>query len=198
MDGYQKRREQKKKDILHSAVDLFLTYGIQKVSIAEIASQANVSQVTIYNYFGSKHNLVEEMLVYFLDQIWSVYEEMLVSDMPFIDKIKGIMFTKIDNANGVHPDTFTHFMKKYATDFPYLEKLMQEKIMPSLMALIEEGKQEGYVDPSLSNESALVFIQMFKDYMQKEEAFPHLQKMTRDLTKLFFYGLVGSKHNWEE
>ncbi|OUS75610.1 TetR family transcriptional regulator [Paenibacillus sp. MY03] len=198
MDGYQKRRDQKKKDILRSAVDLFLTYGIQKVSIAEIASKANVSQVTIYNYFGSKHNLVEEMLVFYLDQIWSEYEKMLTNDMPFIEKIKSVMFAKIDSANNVHPDTFTHFMKKYATGVPYLEKMMQEKIMPGLMTLIEEGKQQGYVDPGLSNESILVFIQMFKDYMQKEEAFPHLQKMTGDLNKLFFYGLVGSKHNWEE
>lgn len=198
MDGYQRRREQKKKDILRTAVDLFLTYGIQKVSIAEIASQANVSQVTIYNYFGSKHNLVEEMLVYYLDQLWSEYEKMLSSDLPFIEKIKNMMFTKIDSANQVHPDAFTHFMKKYAAGVPYLEKMMQERILPRLITLIDEGRQEGYVDPGLSNESVLVFIQMFKDYMQKEEAFPHLQKLTGDLTRLFFYGLVGSKHNLEE
>lgn len=195
MDGYQRRTEQKKKDILRTAVDLFLTYGIQKVSVAEIASKANVSQVTIYNYFGSKQNLVEEMLVYYLDQVWSEYEKMFCSDLPFIEKIKNIMFNKIDSANKVHPDTFTHFMKTYAAGVPYLEQIMQEKIMPQFLALIDEGKREGFVDPGLSNESVLVFVQMFRDYMQKEEAFPHLQKLTGDLTKLFFYGLIGSKHN---
>lgn len=198
MDGYQRRREQKKKDILRTAADLFFTYGIPKVSVAEIASRANVSQVTIYNYFGSKHNLVEEMLVYYLDQIWSEYEQMLSSDLPFIEKIQKVMFNKINSANQVHPDTFTHFMKKYAAGVPFVEKMIQEKMMPRLMDLINEGKQEGYVDPGLSNESVLAFVQMFKDYMQKEEAFPHLQKLTGDLTKLFFYGLVGSKHNLTE
>lgn len=195
MDGFQRRREQKKEDILRSAIDLFLTYGIQKVSVAEIASKANVSQVTIYNYFGSKHNLVEEMLVYYLDKIWSDYEMMLCSDLPFIEKIKKVMFNKIDSANRVHPDTFTHFMKKYAAGVPYLEKMIQEKIIPRLIDLIDEGKREGYIDPDLSNESVLMFVQMFKDYMQKEETYPHIQKLTGDLTKLFFYGLVGSKHN---
>jgi len=198
MDGYQRRREQKKKDILRTAADLFFTYGIPKVSVAEIASQANVSQVTIYNYFGSKHNLVEEMLVYYLDQIWSEYEQMLSSDLPFIEKIQKVMFNKINSANQVHPDTFTHFMKKYAAGVPFVEKMIQEKMMPRLMDLINEGKQEGYIDPGLSNESVIAFVQMFKDYMQKEEAFPHLQKLTGDLTKLFFYGLVGSKHNLTE
>ncbi|GBF77910.1 TetR family transcriptional regulator [Paenibacillus sp. 598K] len=198
MDGYQKRSEQKKQDILRSAVNLFLTYGIQKVSVAEIARQANVSQVTIYNYFGSKHKLVEEMIIFYLDQVWSDFENILTSDKPFIEKIKHLMFTKIEAANDLHRDSFNHFMKKYAAGLPYVEQMMQEKIMPGLMALIEEGKQEGYVDPNLANESVLVFIQMFRDYMQKEEALPHLQKMTGDLMKLFFYGLIGSKHNWEE
>lgn len=198
MDGFQRRREQKKEDILRSAIDLFLTYGIQKVSVAEIASKANVSQVTIYNYFGSKHNLVEEMLVYYLDKMWSDYEMMLCSDLPFIEKIKKVMFNKIDSANRVHPDTFTHFMKKYAAGVPYLEKMIQEKIIPRLIDLIDEGKREGYIDPDLSNESVLMFVQMFKDYMQKEETYPHIQKLTGDLTKLFFYGLVGSKHNLTE
>jgi hypothetical protein len=64
---------------------------------------------------------------------------------------------------------------------------------PRLIALIDEGKREGYVDPDLSNESILIFLQMFKENIQKEEVYPHLQKLTEDLTKLFFYGLVGRK-----
>ncbi|MBD2847651.1 TetR/AcrR family transcriptional regulator [Paenibacillus sp. IB182496] len=198
MDGYQRRSEQKKKDILRSALKLFLAYGIEKVSVAEIARQAGASQVTIYNYFGSKQKLVEEMLVHYLDQIWAEYEKMLSADMPFIAKLKRIMFAKINTANELHPEAFTHFMKKYATGVPHLETMMQEKILPTLMALIEQGKREGEVNPELSDESVLVFIQMFRDYMQKEEAYPQLQKLTGDLTKLFFYGLVGNKQNGDK
>lgn len=195
MDGFKRRREQKKKDILQAAMDLFMTYGIQKVSVAEIASKANVSQVTIYNYFGNKHNLVEETFAYALDKIWSDYEKILDSDLPFIEKIKSTMFFKIQSAHNVHPDTLIYFTKKYTSGAPYFETIMREKIMPRVIALIDEGKREGYVDPDLSNESILIFIQMFKEYLQKEEVYPHVQKLTEDLTKLFFYGLVGRKDN---
>ncbi|MEJ9315183.1 TetR/AcrR family transcriptional regulator, partial [Halalkalibacterium halodurans] len=36
MDGFQRRKEQKKRDILEAALSLFMEYGLQKVSIAEI------------------------------------------------------------------------------------------------------------------------------------------------------------------
>lgn len=195
MDGFERRREQKKKDILQAAMDLFMTYGPEKVSIAEIASKANVSQVTIYNYFGNKHNLIEEMIVYSLRQIWSEYETLFDSDLPFIEKVRKSMFHKIQSATAIHPDAFVQFIKKYNAGVPVLETFMQEKIMPKMMALIEEGKRDGYVDPDLSDEAVLMFIQMFREFMQKEEVYPHLQRMTGDLTKLFFYGLVGSKDN---
>lgn len=195
MDGFERRREQKKKDILQAAMDLFMTYGPEKVSIAEIASKANVSQVTIYNYFGNKHNLIEEMIVYSLRQIWSEYETLFDSDLPFIEKVRKSMFHKIQSATAIHPDAFVQFIKKYNAGVPVLETFMQEKIMPKMMALIEEGKRDGYVDPDLSDEAVLMFIQMFREFMQKEEVYPHLQKITGDLTKLFFYGLVGRKDN---
>lgn len=195
MDGFERRREQKKKDILQAAMDLFMTYGPEKVSIAEIASKANVSQVTIYNYFGNKHNLIEEMIVYSLHHIWSDYETLFDSDLPFIEKVRKSMFHKIQSATAIHPDAFVQFIKKYNAGVPVLETFMQEKIMPKMMALIEEGKRDGYVDPDLSDEAVLMFIQMFREFMQKEEVYPHLQKITGDLTKLFFYGLVGRKDN---
>lgn len=68
MDGFEKRREQKKRNILEAALALFMEYGIQRVSITEIAKKANVSQVTIYTYFESKENLVRLVFKFYVDQ----------------------------------------------------------------------------------------------------------------------------------
>ena len=53
MDGFNRRKEQKKESIRRAALELFKVYGFKKVSINDIASKAGVSQVTIYNHFGS-------------------------------------------------------------------------------------------------------------------------------------------------
>jgi AcrR family transcriptional regulator len=66
LDGFQRRRELKKSHILQAALALFMEFGIQKVSIKEIAAKANVSQVTIYNYFGGKDQLVHDVIAFYI------------------------------------------------------------------------------------------------------------------------------------
>ncbi|PAM95610.1 TetR family transcriptional regulator, partial [Flavobacterium sp. IR1] len=94
MDGFERRREQKKQQILGAALELFMEYGIQKVSISEIAKKANVSQVTIYNYFESKHNLIHEVFIYYVDQASAQFDQPVFSDIPFPEQIKKLIFNK--------------------------------------------------------------------------------------------------------
>ena len=53
-NGFERRKERKKTDILQASLNLFIKYGTKKVAISEIAQKAQVSQVTIYNYFENK------------------------------------------------------------------------------------------------------------------------------------------------
>ena len=92
MDGYQQRTEKKKKNIRKAAFELFSAYGIAKVSLSEIAKKAQVSPVTIYNYFGTKDMLVKEVMTAFLEESWQQQIELLQSDLPFPDKVEKMMF----------------------------------------------------------------------------------------------------------
>ncbi len=194
MDGFERRREQKKKNILQAALSLFLKYGVQKVSVAEIAKEAAVSQVTIYNYFESKDNLVHEVIIFYTDTVWQkYYEEIFESDLSFSEKITKIIFEKKETAEEIHPDFYQYFMKEYANGISYMEKLYTEQVLPKFIELFNEGKAEGLVDPTLSNEAIIFYIQMFKEYFQREDAYEKALPITEDLTKLFFYGIAGNK-----
>lgn len=48
---------QKRTDILKAARDLFLTEGYHRTSVDAVASKANVSKRTIYDYYGNKRAL---------------------------------------------------------------------------------------------------------------------------------------------
>ena len=50
MNGFEKRREQKKKDILAAAGKLFFEKGFKETSVEEIAKLAKVSPVSVYNF----------------------------------------------------------------------------------------------------------------------------------------------------
>lgn len=195
MDGFQRRREKKKNNILEAALALFMEYGVQKISVAEIAKKANVSQVTIYNYFEDKHNLVHEVIIYYVDKVWKEHEQLLKSDIPFPAKIKKIIFNKKETANSIHENFYQYFMKDYVDGNSYIEKLYEEKTVPYFIELLNEGKEQGYVDPNLSHESIMFYIKMLKEYMQREDVYSSILPLTEDITKILFYGIIGNRDN---
>lgn len=193
MDGFEKRREQKKRDILNAALALFMKYGLQKVSITEIAKKANVSQVTIYNYFESKDNLVRLVFKFYVDQIWDEQKHLLVNDLPFNEKIKKIIFEKGIAANQISERFFQDFMKDYASGQSYVEEVYQKEALPLFIKLFNEGREQGYIDSEISNEAILFYLKMFQEYLQREDVATMTLPIAEDLTKLFFYGIAGKK-----
>lgn len=195
MDGFEKRREQKKRDILEAALALFMEYGIQKVSITEIAKKANVSQVTIYNYFESKDNLVRLVFKFYVDEIWDEQKHLLVNDLPFNEKIKKIIFEKGIAANQISERFFQDFMKDYASGQSYVEEVYQKEALPLFIKLFNEGREQGYIDSEISDEAILFFLKMFQEYLQREDVAIMTLPIAEDLTKLFFYGIAGRKED---
>lgn len=195
MDGFEKRREQKKKDILTAALTLFMEYGIQKVSIAEIAKKANVSQVTIYNYFESKDNLTQFVFKYYVDQVWNEQKQFLESDLPFNEKITKILFEKRTAANQISERFFQDFMKDYARGQSYVEEVYEKETLPLFIKLFNEGREQGSIDAGVSDEAILFYLKMFQEYLQREDIAKITLPIAEDLTKLFFYGIAGQKED---
>ncbi len=58
-DGLRARKKaETRRQLWHTAVELFLARGFDNVSIAEIAAAANVSKMTVFNYYPSKEDIV--------------------------------------------------------------------------------------------------------------------------------------------
>ncbi|WP_051681490.1 TetR/AcrR family transcriptional regulator [Virgibacillus alimentarius] len=182
-------------DILKASLALFKKYGVQKVSITEIADKAKVSQVTIYNYFGSKDNLIHEVIIFYVDQVWEEYEQLFNSSAPFPDKIKQIIFDKQEEADQINTEFFDSLMEEYTKGSNYIEEMYTKKALPRFIDLFNEGKEKGYVDPTISNEAILLYIQIFKDYMQRKDMAKNILPLTEEITKLFFYGIAGKGIN---
>ncbi|MFZ4260413.1 TetR/AcrR family transcriptional regulator [Sphingobacterium sp. HJSM2_6] len=53
---------EKKQDILDSALKIFTEQGVRATTTKSIAIKANVSESLIFKHFGSKENLVEEII----------------------------------------------------------------------------------------------------------------------------------------
>ena len=77
MNKYQKTTEKKKQAIIQAALQLFKEKGFKDTSIKSIAEAAEVSPVSIYNYFGSKDNLVALCVNDLFEEITQQAEDIL-------------------------------------------------------------------------------------------------------------------------
>jgi len=70
--GLRERKKQQTRRLLaDTALALFAERGFERVRVAEIAHRAEVAEATVYNYFGTKEDLVYEGM--------SAFEEALVA-----------------------------------------------------------------------------------------------------------------------
>lgn len=195
MDGYQKRTEKKKESIRKAALDLFSEFGIEKVTISEIAKKANVSPVTIYNYFGSKDDLVKHVIAYSFNEAIETRITLIESDIPFPEKIEKLIFKKAAYIETLNPE----FLMKVISNDPDIRAIvddMYQKSIPIMVKLFEEGKKEGYIDPNISTETLLMYVNMFKQAINQFQLSDTPEKnsqITKEFGQLFFYGLLNKK-----
>ncbi|HIF9477280.1 TPA: TetR/AcrR family transcriptional regulator [Photobacterium damselae] len=74
----EKRREQ----LLNSALDVFARRGIGRGGHADIAEMANVSVATVFNYFPTREDLVEQVLIHVESRFNKLLTHSLNDEMP--------------------------------------------------------------------------------------------------------------------
>lgn len=193
MDGFERRTERKKENILKTAFELFSTYGVQRVSIAEIAKKAKVSQVTIYNYFGSKDELLRDAILSLLNKRLQEDIEVIESNLPFPKKVETFISERTSELSAMNPD----FLKTMKSEDPTIRQIAEDftnnKYIPLILKLIEKGREEGYIQHNISNEAILIYINMFREGKRSDSLLDlkHSRDLFKELVTLFFYGIFG-------
>ncbi len=63
-------RKQKKQLIMDTALELFAENGFHATSISQIAAKAKISKGLTYNYFGSKNEILDEIMTQGFNEIY--------------------------------------------------------------------------------------------------------------------------------
>ena len=78
--------------------------------------------------------------------------------------------------------------------FKSISRHLQGENDSLFVKLIEQGKQEGFIDPEISIEAALFYIQVFKEALARPGFITQASPtMLRDIDRLFYYGLIGKR-----
>jgi AcrR family transcriptional regulator len=199
-NGFTRRKEQSKEDIRQAARALFSQFGVEKVSMVDIAQKAGVSQATIYNNFGSKESLAREFVTTMVDQLVNRVQEVLSQEKPYWEKMAAfIHFISEMMANGRPPEMdvawFTNSL--YLLEDPEIKKIRDsasERMTYLLLGLIREGKEQGQIHSNTSEDALRVYFKAFMDIFIDPEFQKRYHKnpeLMQELGSLMIYGLSG-------
>lgn len=199
MNGFERRKERNKDSIRRAALELFGNYGIQKVTMADIATKAGVSPVTIYNHFGSKEDLVRDTVKELAETYQRKYQEILRSDRPFLERLETVMFDKIETFKLYHSEFIWTMVSEDPEMLEFITDFFETRLRPMMDEFYREGQREGFIDSSLSMDSIMLYLQIVRDgfrayarthpevFSGKEGAIGLLKEMWILIT----FGLVG-------
>lgn len=201
-DGFTRRKEQSKEDIRKAAWELFSQFGVEKVSIVDIARKAGVSQATIYNNFDSKDALAREFVTNAVEQLVNSVQAVLLTDKPYWEKMtEFIRFISEMMTQGKTPNMdITAFNNSHdLLNDPDLKKVRasaEEKMLGMLFALVQEGKKEGQIRADLSEEALRLYFKAFMEIFpsqQLRQGYYRDPRLIQDVSSLMIYGLSGGK-----
>ena len=200
MDGFARRKEQSREEIRKAAWELFSQFGVDKVSMTDIARKAGVSPATIYNNFDSKAALAREFVSSMVEELVSHAQEIITPQGSYQEKINA--FFQFISAMMAGGKPASEGVAVFASSLdlqndPEIRKIRtgaQEKMLTLLLGLIGEGRREGQVNMEISEEALRIYFVLFMDaftHAEFQRQFPHNQNLVDELGALMLYGLRG-------
>ena len=193
MNQYQKTTEKKKQAIVQAALRLFKDKGFKETSIKSIAEVAEVSPVSIYNYFGGKDNLVTLYVNDLFEEIAQQAEDILNSDLDFKTKLDHAFALCQEKMSRQISDYFQDKMVKEPTFSTLLAKAITAKKRDIYRAYIELGKEEGAIAEDLSTELILNVTDALNGMGNQLAHSDILETEVGQTHQIFLYGIFGKK-----
>jgi AcrR family transcriptional regulator len=178
------KRSKKETQIVETAEDLFMRYGVKRVTVEEICRRAGVSKMTFYKYFANKVELVRHLWNAWVDEGYERLDEIDAMDIPLPEKIQ-MMF-----------DWKTDLLSKMSTEF--LEEILpleleQEKVLGRFMEFIIRAQKRGEIRAGINPEFLMAVLDKLYELGDNEKLrtrYPSLIEFNREIKDFFWYGVI--------
>ncbi|WJH36129.1 TetR/AcrR family transcriptional regulator [Paenibacillus sp. CC-CFT747] len=196
MNGFEKRAQGIKNKIKQTTFAMLQTApDLKGMRIADIAKEARVSQVTIYNYFGSKEALLTEVIKDYAEKSIRDFEAYLNEGHTLKEKIEHILSLEKASYKELPPGLIKEMMEENRELDRFFREQYQEKTLPLTMRIVQEGKESGEISEKVSAEQVMALMQL---YMNQYELVLGMAAQSEDregflegIVHMFFYGICG-------
>ncbi len=181
--------------IIDTATDLFLKFGVKRVTVEEICRSAKVSKMTFYKYFNNKIELAEYIIFSILDTAQKEFDSIWNEISTFQYKIDQFIKLKMIYAK--------KFSKEFLIDFMNLSPKIHDKVLDysrknqiTFIKLIEQAQSKGVIRNDVSIDIIALMLNHFIELRDDEIFLNHygnVEDMTSDMLNFFFFGIMGKK-----
>lgn len=181
--------------IVESGTDLFMRYGVKRVTVEEICKTANLSKMTFYKYFQNKTDLAEHIIFSILDKAQIEFDSIWKQLSTFEHKINQFIKLKMAYAKKFSKEFFLDFMRLS----PKIEKKIIEYSQQNQIAffkMIEQAQKAGSVRHDISINFMSYMLNQFMELRENDDfiaLYENLEDLTMDMINFYFYGILGKK-----
>lgn len=154
-----------RRNILDAADKLFCKNGVEKTTMEQLAAEAGYSKPTLYGYFKDKDEVYFALVLEFVEKIVVKVDKAIDEKTAFSDTFTKIC-QDIFRLATRYPLYFegligTVNVNIKADDTPQIYKdiyHLGEALNEKLIALLQQGKDEGIINIALDNSAILLFV----------------------------------------
>ncbi len=187
----------KKDAILKRSSEVFFKFGLNKISMDELADQIGISKKTIYNNYGSKENLLEAIIFSSMEKILEDITEIFISeDKTIVEKIFFAikkLYTQYSNMETPTRSDPNAARIIFSPECIFLTDQIQEVIQK----LAKEGQEQGFIKKHIKIEMVpYVFLNSIRGLSTwiKPESFPFTKlELMKNSIEIILDGILTPK-----
>jgi len=197
MNGFERRRQQKRESIKLAAAQLFQHNTVEKVTVQEIAAAAKVSYAIVFKYFGSKEDLVLEVMKWLYEQAYDELEKILHSEKTYLDRMQEMFFHKEKLFENVNLDLFKHANSYNPEEIAKIVTFYEEKKKHQYYEFFEEGKKKGIIHPDIPIDSIILHRNAIRElFLANPELvlqFKYNSDLLKGFVRILLFGIMGKE-----
>ncbi|MDT2847346.1 MULTISPECIES: TetR/AcrR family transcriptional regulator [Enterococcus] len=194
MNGFEKRTEEKKKQIVEATFDIINSEnGLAGLTIDEVIARTSVSKATVFKYFGNKEALIYQVFFEFMDELKDSAKRIMEQNLSFEETLIKISENKIDYLKRVdqqfYLDLMAYYTKRNNQQFSEMMDEYTKESLNMMLDLFHRGRKEGKVDLKYSDEFLLLYFQAMIEGISKPAIYSKLLPYTAEWTELLLKGI---------
>lgn len=132
--------------IVATAAEMFARKGIRSTTVREIGDSVGILSGSLYHYFASKDDMVEEIMMSFLDAIRARYTAVLARGLSPSESLRALVLTSLQLASE-QPDATALYQNelRHLREEPRFKKVLRSasEVQSAWLGIIEQGVADG-------------------------------------------------------